>query len=130
MPAEVIANGSRFDALLLPLLAAGLSYADAAAQAGVSERTVKRRMADPSFKRAVATQQHHNARETSAQLQQLTRTALDALRDLLERETAAGVRLAASRTVLEQALRWQETAEIDQRLQQIEEALPLQRWAK
>lgn len=51
---EVALPTSRFDSTLVPLLAAGVSQSGAAARAGCSESTVRRRMADPSFRLAVA----------------------------------------------------------------------------
>jgi hypothetical protein len=128
MPPEAPRIPSRTDAVLIPHLVAGLSYADVAAQTGVSERTIKRRMADPSFRRIVADRQRQAAQQTCAQLRRLTNEALDALRDLLDASTSSSVRLGASRTVLEQALRWQEAAELEVRLQEIELALAGRTW--
>jgi transposase len=113
-------NARRTDALLAPALASGLSYSDVALRFGVSERTVKRRMADPAFRTSVVALQEQVARDTAAQLRELSRTALGALQDLLREDCTPNIRLGAVRTVLEHALRWQESVMLEERLGRLE----------
>jgi hypothetical protein len=94
----------RGDTRILQALLAGASYVEAARVAGVGERTVRRRMADPEFRWQLA---HHRA-ELLAVLRRrtvaLAHQALDSLGEVIADEYAPpAARIAAARTILERA---------------------------
>jgi len=106
---------------LLTVLACGATVANAARQCGVSERTVYRRLADPEFKRRLQDARADIMRRT---LDLLSAGALESAKTLLTLQkdlVAAPVRLGAARTVLELGLKFREQADLEQRLQALEE---------
>lgn len=108
--------------LLILSLASGQSVREAANAAGVSEKTVRRRLADAEFRRRID--------ETRAELFQLALSRLAAaaaraastLEALLDgkRETS---RLRAARSILELGTRLRETVELETRLLALEQNL-------
>jgi hypothetical protein len=106
---------------LLAVLACGASVANAARQCGISERTVYRRLAEPEFKRRLQNARADIMRRT---LDLLSAGALESAKTLLTLQkdlVAAPVRLGAARTVLELGLKFREQADLEQRLQALEE---------
>lgn len=108
------------DALVVAALAAGATQADAAAAAGMSPRTVRRRLDDPSFARRVVEERSRLVSHTAARLTGLTGTAVGALTDLLAPDVPPAVRLRASLGVLEAARVWRECSELEERITAIE----------
>jgi hypothetical protein len=106
---------------LVLALACGATVENAARTAGVSWRTVYRRLADPAF--------HKRLRAARADMLQratgmLTAAALEAVKTLLglqQASVAAGVRLGAARAVLEIGLKLREVADLEARLAALEE---------
>ncbi len=113
-------TGRRGDAVVATAVASGATYAVAASQAGISERTVKRRMQDPRFRTAVQEIQARTVEAAASKLAHLSTEAIDTLGELMRTNEPSHVRLGAARAVLETALRWQELAEIQGRLQKLE----------
>jgi hypothetical protein len=110
------------DALLLAL-ACGATVENAARSAGVGERTVHRRLADPGFQRRL-----QGVRSDILQRMSGTATAagLEALKTLLALQKEGmppAVRRAAARDVLEIGLKLRAHAGFEQRLQALEERL-------
>jgi hypothetical protein len=108
------------DGTLILALACGTPVEAAAGKAGVSERTVYRRLADPEFRQRVH-QTRADMVERAASL--LTAAALQAVKTLLSlQETAvsAAVRLGAARTVLEMSIRLRELSDFEERLLALE----------
>ena len=110
------------DALLLAL-ACGATAENAARSAGVSERTVHRRLSDPAFQ-----QRLQAVRADIVQRMSGTATAagLEALKTLLALQKEGlppAVRRAAARDVLEIGLKLRAHADFEQRLQALEERL-------
>jgi hypothetical protein len=106
---------------LLTVLACGATVANAARQCGVSERTVYRRLAEPGFKRRL---QEVRADIMQRTLDVLSAGALESAKTLLALQkdlVAAQVRLGAARTVLELGLKLREQADLERRLQALEE---------
>lgn len=108
------------DELILAALAAGLSQPAAARHAGVSERTVRRRLEDPSFAASVEQARGALVERTSAQLLGAAEHAVAALRDLLDTGPPA-VRVRAALGLLAAAA-WRESADTERRLAALEAA--------
>lgn len=107
------------DALLIVGMATGRPLADVAAEAGVSERTVQRRMAKPEFQRKVSDLRCQMMKDLSGRLSQVSGKAMERLQSLLEADSE-NVRLGAARSILDQTLRVREAVDFEGRLQQIE----------
>jgi hypothetical protein len=114
--------GPEKDSLLALALASGQSTAAAAEQAGISQRTVERRLADPAFRRQVADFRG-----------ELLATALGRLADNLTRaaDTVAALldapephhRLRAARTLFSFALRLRDAVDLGDRVRDLEAEL-------
>jgi hypothetical protein len=111
------------DDRLIQALLAGMTTEQAAAAVGISLRTISRRRAEPDF-RARLTQARGLAMERATDV--LASTALDAVRvvrDHLDAQYPASVRLGAAKMILDAARTWIQESEIDQRLDEVEAAL-------
>src|SRR5262245_3905144 len=95
------------DSALIAALAAGDTAAEAARKAGVSERTVRRRLDDPGFKRALEAAKAEALARAVAKLSDRAVAAVDTLAALLDAESES-VRLGAARSVLELGSRLRE----------------------
>ncbi len=109
------------DELLVSALAAGLSQPAAARHAGVSERTVRRRLEDGEFAASVDQARAAVVDRASAQLLGATEQAVAALRDLVESAPPA-VRVRAALGLLTAASAWRENGETERRLAALEAA--------
>ena len=120
-----MAGSGRFraDESLIAGLAAGAPIKEAAAKAGVCERTAFRRLSDPSFRQRLAETKGRMLEMVSARLTNSATAACDELERLLQKAESESVRLGAARTILEQVLRLRELVEIDQRLLAIEQSV-------
>ena len=107
------------DTTLVVALASGLSNRQAAKQAGCSERTVARRLADPAFRRRVDETRAATIAQTAAQL---TAAGLAAVRTLLSLLDAEGesVRLGAAKAILELGRSLRESQELESRISALE----------
>lgn len=112
--------GLRGDALLIALLAAGYSQGQAAQSAGVSSRTVSRRMDDPAFVAQVQQAQATTIQQVAARLTVASLRAVSTLLRLLDGRSET-VRLGAAKAVLELAVRYRESQELEARLAQLED---------
>jgi hypothetical protein len=117
-----VSGRSGGEGALIAALAAGAAYADAAKHAGVSERTVRRRLDDPAFKREVGAARDAMVSQAVARLSAATTAAVDALRALLD-SPLDFARLAAARNILELALKFREHDELSARVAALEERL-------
>ncbi len=113
----------RGDTVLVTAVAAGSTYADAARKAGVSERTVKRRMSGVAFRHRVNEVQVSTVEISVRKLAGLSTDAINTLADLMRVDQPARVRLGAARAILETALRWQELADVQRRIEKLESAI-------
>lgn len=113
------------DDALAALIAAGHTAKDAAAQAGVSERTAARRMADPAFRAKVADTRKRFVETTTAKLQSAAVGAVDVLTALLGHDDAH-VRKGAAVEVLRHTVKVTEHAELAERIAKLEELLTRQ----
>jgi hypothetical protein len=103
-------------------LAAGGTNRDAAKAAGVSERTVARRLEGDDFRRDVAAARARLAAVVVTRAETLAGRAMDTLSDLLG-DSNANVRLGAARAILTLAAEHGERAELAERLAALEAVL-------
>ena len=109
------------DDRLLQLLACGATVVTAATQAGVSEATVYRRLADKEFSRKLQAIRADMVQRASGAL---TAAGTESVRTLLELQkpgVAPATRLGAAKATLELGMKVRETAELEQRLAALEE---------
>ncbi|HKB04041.1 MAG TPA: hypothetical protein VKD90_17595 [Gemmataceae bacterium] len=102
-------------------LAAGQTQAGAAAAAGVSERTVARRVTDPAFRQLVSRLRGEMVGQAIGVLVAGMFGSAVVLRHLMLNAESETVRLGAARSVLELALRAREATELEERVQALEE---------
>ena len=116
-----MAGGDRrnADPVLIAALAGGATNLDAAQQAGVSEKTVYRRLADAEFRQQVADARAELIARAVGALADASATAATTLRTLLEAESES-VRLGAARSILELATRLRASEEFERRLATLE----------
>jgi hypothetical protein len=111
------------DHQLLLALACGASVENAARQAGLSESTAYRRLADLAFRQQLQALRADMIQRTAGAL---TAAATEAVRTLLELQKAAAppaVRLGAARSILEMGLKLREAADLEERLTALEQQL-------
>lgn len=110
------------DAVLIAALAAGATYEAAAEQAGVSERTVRRRLEDEAFRNELAEARADMIAQTTAQLTAASTEAVATLRALLSSDLDF-VKLAAARAILSIGETYRTTHTVLQRLEDVERKL-------
>ncbi len=108
------------DDVLALAIAAGLTVADAAKQAGLGERTVYRRLQEPAFQRQVCDIRAAMVAQVSGQLVEASVAAVTTLRGLLDAESES-VRLGAAKAVLELGAKFRESTELEARIAALEE---------
>lgn len=115
------ANGRRSaDDRLIVELAGGKTVAEAAAAAGVGERTVYRRQEDPEFRRRVVAARAAYLETALAKLAEASCRAAQTLVTLLDSD-ADSTKLSAARSILDSGLKLREAVEIQERLRRLEE---------
>ncbi len=97
-------------------LACGASVETAAQKAGISKRTLQRRMADPEFRRQIQAIRSDMVERHSGTLTAAGTEAIKTLLELLKPTNAGTVRLGAARSVLEIAGKYREMADLDERV--------------
>ncbi len=112
---------STSDRVLLASLAAGMSHAAAARAAGISERTVRRRVLEPEFAVQLTQVKDEHVAQISHRLMGLVPTAVDTLTALTAPDVPPGVRLRAASILLANARTWREANEIENRLRALED---------
>ncbi len=103
-------------------LASGKSLRDAAALAGVNERTAARRLDDPVYRSAISSLRGQMTSEATGRIVVAMTEAADTLRELLAAKSEA-VRLAAARAILELAGSLRAGTEVEERLLRLEASL-------
>ena len=109
------------DAQLVDHLARGASQVAAAAAAGVSARTVGRRLADPEFVRAVDEFRQQMFEAAAGQASDLMVEAIGAMRELLRTDTPPATKLSAAKAIVDYSLRLNEELILARKVRQIEE---------
>ena len=116
-------NNARND-ILAAAVASGATHAEAGRKAGVSERTVRRRLDEPEFAGQVARIKDEIVRQTTNRLTGLTPAAVDTLSELVTSpETPPAVRLRAALGVLSTQRVWHDDYETEHRLRTLEDLL-------
>ena len=103
------------DDALTVALAVGATVQEAARKAGIGERTVYRRLADPAFRRRVAELRGEMIGRALGKMADGMTAAADTLRKLLKAE-GESVRLGAARSILELGNKLRESVELEERL--------------
>jgi len=116
-----VAGGNRknADSILIAQLAAGATRTAAAKTAGVSETTLYRCLADPTFTQALADAKSDMIVTTVSLLTASATAAATTLHRLLSAESET-VQLGACRAILELSTKWRESEEFAARLDAIE----------
>lgn len=114
----------RGDSALLQALLRGDSHVQAARACGLSERTVRRRLADDSFREALTSARRETLRRTADALGEAGLDAVRTLRLLVtEPRTPASVRRAAARDLLDLSMRVREQLDLVERVEDLEQLL-------
>jgi len=114
-------RGSTKDDIIAAALASGATHQEAGATAGVSERTIRRRLEQPEFTAQVARQRDELVSRTADKLTSLTTTAVDTLSSLVSAvDTPAGVKLRAAMGILAMHRVWRDATELENRLRRVE----------
>lgn len=109
------------DEVIIAALAAGQTYAEAAAIAGVSARTVRRRMSEPEFAREVSTRRGEHMAVVTGQLLSAGPDAVAVLREALSCDQAP-VRLRAAQLLLSLGAKSRAVTDWESRLAAVEAA--------
>jgi hypothetical protein len=117
--------GRKSDALALAL-AAGDSIADAAAKAGMSERTARRRLADPSLRQHIEKLRAAMIERALGRMADSMTEAADVLRALLQAKTES-VRLGAARSLLDLGTKVRDAVDMEARVAELERDRDLER---
>ena len=112
------------DVLLATALASGASASAAAKQMDLSLSTVKRRMADPVFRKLVSDLRQEVLTAALGRMTDNMTRAADAVAALLDAEQPA-IRLGAARTLVSLGLRLQDALDLTDRMRELERALAL-----
>ncbi len=107
------------DDVLLDALAAGLSYVEAGALAGVSARTARRRLTDHDFASHLARRRAARVSDVTGRLTVGSERAVQVLLDALDSEVG-GERLRAAELVLNMGRRFRGDSDVDLRLSTLE----------
>jgi hypothetical protein len=109
------------DAVLALALACGATAEQAAQKAGVSARTVHRRLAEPAFQRRLQAAKAEMIRRPAAILTAAMMEAAKTLLALQQGPAPPTVRLGAARAVLEFGPKLREDADTEERLSALEQ---------
>lgn len=109
--------------LLLISLACGSTIEAAAAKAGLTKRTVHRRLEDPDFRQQLQEFRANMIERASSMLGAAAMEAVKTLLSLMERTVPHATRLGAARAVLELGIKLRDLIEVEQRLAALELAL-------
>ncbi len=116
--------GKQADQALLLALACGATVENAARKAGISERTAYRRLDNAAFVQQLQQLRADMVQRTAGML---TGAGLGAVKTLVDLQqdgaVSATVRRRAARDVLELAIRYRETADLEERVATLEEGL-------
>ncbi len=115
-----MAKSGKSDAVLVSALAAGMTQEQAAKQARVTARTVRNRLADPTFRQQVTDARTAAIDQAVARLTAASTAAATTLLRLLEAESES-VRLSAARSILELGCRLRESQEMAAQVQELRE---------
>ncbi len=121
----VVPEAKKGDNAIVVALAAGYNVREAAGRAGVSERTIWRRLTDPDFRQLVLNCRTAMLEAAVGMLADAATDAVTTLRELL-RADSESVQLNAAKAILEVGPRLRESLEIELRLIALEAILNAQ----
>jgi HEAT repeat protein len=126
MSANGRGNRSRANAdeLIIAALAAGKTLQEAAKIAGVSAKTVSRRLLDLEFQNRVRKRRGEMIEQVSGRLNESMSIAVDALRKLLDAKSES-VRLAACRAMIGLGLKIRSEVDVEVELEELRNLLAL-----
>lgn len=111
----------RADVTLASALIRGESLGSAAATSGLSERTVRRRLADEGFRRSLNAARSDVLRRTADAVADVALAAVSVMREMMtDAATPASVRRAAARDVLDLSLRLRDEVQLVERVDALE----------
>src|SRR6516164_4736195 len=110
------------DAILLHL-ASGKTVQAAAELCRVSERTIRRRHEDPTFRQRLNTLRAEMIDRGLGKLADAVADAAQTLRNLQAEGESDAVKLSAAKAILEQAVKMCDASELEERLRALEERL-------
>lgn len=113
-------NNSNKDKALAALLSCRTQQ-EAAAQAGIAERTLRGYLEDPSFCAEYERRRRKLVDEAAATIQKSLQAAIHSLNKIVNDGKDKRAVVAASRTLLEYGLRYTEISDICRRLEDIEQ---------
>jgi len=108
---------------LLLALACGATVEGAARQAGFSERTVYRRLANPAFRRRVQEVRADMVQRAAGALTAASTESIKTLLALQQSGVPPATRLGAARAVLEIGIRLREVVDLETRIAALEDRL-------
>jgi len=109
------------DGLIIAALGAGMTHSDAGRAAGVSNRTVRRRLEDPTFSQRVADAAAEYVDQLSKQLTRLAPSAIETMSMLMSApDSPPAVKLRAATCLLNASRVWRDATELEERLRQLE----------
>lgn len=111
------------DSVLIPSLARGVSVAEAAELAGLSERTVYRRLEEDGFRREVANHRRALIDAGVGALAEAVREAVETLQELQRDAESETVRARAATAILAHLPALREHGELADRLDELEARL-------
>ena len=113
------------DGVMAAALAAGATHAGAAARAGVSPRTVRRRLEDPDFRALVEQMGDQIVVEVLEALRDHAVAAVATLAQLALSGHPDHVRLGAAKAVLDLLVRYRDIGDVERRLRALEAGVPI-----
>ena len=122
-PCPTPARRRRADPALIAALATGATVVQAAANSGVSERTVYRRLKDPAFGKRIEAARADMVKRLAALLISAALFAAKTLVDLQNATTPAAVRRNAARDIIELSQKLREITVLEKRLVALEERM-------
>lgn len=94
---------------------------EAAAKCGITDRTIRLYLADPSFRSEYQRRKQQLVSDAANQIQASYHSAIRALRGIVEsKEATAGEKISAARALLEYGLKFTEITDILSRLEYLE----------
>lgn len=110
------------EAQLIAAIVAGKSIAEAAADAGIGERTARRWLAEPDLKQRIETACNELTKQALAQLSGAASDAVTTLKSLLKSKND-NAKLGAARAILANLITLREHGELEERIAKLEAQL-------
>ena len=112
-------SGTR-DEILAAALASGKTHRAAADAAGMSDRTVRRRLEAPEFRAMVSAQRTELVNQVADRLAGLAPQAVETMYSLLSDNNPPAVRCKAAQAVLSSSRAWRDASEMEARIRMLE----------